>query len=1357
MRTDKKSAKRNDKRAASHGHKQGAVGYSKKSALLEDAITQMNAGKYARSSAALKELLALDPLNMEARRLFATLHLRLGSLIPARQAFDSLVNEAFERQDYWLAESLLREYLAAGPRCVPFLEKLGTIYQDKGDALAAVAEYGKAIDILLEDPDPDHPQLAAQLYAKVRELAPASPVAFRLASFFDAQSGELIVSTKPEAGGAVPASVEAAEAAAPALDSPTDFSHLEQASERLESLPQDSTLPADASVVQSGEAPSATGNESASVQHDQSPPDPLPVESPEFAYATPDMPSEAPADAVRNSETTTETLDQPADSPAVQEPPSLELPGSEAVHEVQFPSDPTVSALQSEPPIDRTGDSAAPSSVETSPAAVLDGPEQAGPSESESLSAPMPWEQVEHSIVTIPEPEVDTTVQSSMAPESPVSGPGFTAMDQEPAPPAEAPVPDLMGVATETERLDSQREEPPPSQTSDIAPANNQAETAKHGGISWESIFSGAWPFGGSSSNLDGRDETPNVEIAPAAASGQAGDVSEPVVIPDADRMRGDRPLQSGAESGAASISEPGPAPMPWDQVQDATIRIQPQETEPQPVVETVEQGDPPAAAVEEKVPFESGVSETAPSVVDHVTAPPVAESQTLSYSDSASPAAATEIQFVGNSPEPSGERSAAPFSFSESREEPLAPAASPASESVSVADAGFEAAPEQQPAQLAPHESSIRPIEALIDVPPTAAPEPASVQPMPVSSAEPPPASPQPAHWETGQVAVQTHRPSRGKRKRSSAPAPEPPPVEPASAPHDEPAHVESPVQTQESVPDREDWMHTGEAIRFVESPVSTGARPVFTTPVQENPAPPPLPAAASAVDVLFQSTGRTAPITTHARTVFRSGFRLRALLSRIRIGLVVFLRSCFSTTRAIATTATAFVVLMAAVATLGLGAAGMAWLVMEEQPTPAFNHLTTVPQRTVLDAKRNGYLLLLGFDAPSWFDPVQAGYERKPDGRDTESTAGCVGGGPDAGSVRTASGPGRGWYRTADPVAQFRLNQGQVKDWWSKNESAIGRYKQWLGMGFDDWGYGQSISPPCEAILAAHRMYVADGFAQGQDVRSGVDRLEADLEAWRTVLGQAKTLSVKMMAVQAITDDAAAASGLLARPDTEGVTPDRVARMLRPLDQMELSLRWPMQSQFVTAARTFDAQLKTARTTAPWYGQIVSTLPLPKQRRFNEYARYYEDSYKAAGEGRFGSLPKRVHYIHVPAVSAMDVLRNPIDNLIGLEPLPAWDLYTGLVVDADARLRLASLQVWLRRSPQGADLMAQIAKAGQGLYDPFTGYPMLVNLSKGLLYSVGRDGQDQDGHPQTDIAVAIPPGLTFTARSAAGAPRPR
>jgi hypothetical protein len=146
------------------------------------------------------------------------------------------------------------------------------------------------------------------------------------------------------------------------------------------------------------------------------------------------------------------------------------------------------------------------------------------------------------------------------------------------------------------------------------------------------------------------------------------------------------------------------------------------------------------------------------------------------------------------------------------------------------------------------------------------------------------------------------------------------------------------------------------------------------------------------------------------------------------------------------------------------------------------------------------------------------------------------------------------------------------------------------------------------------------------------------------------------------------------------------------------------------------------------------------PSPPPFNDYAAYYEASYKAAGEGRYGSMPKWRHYLRYPADSLLDYLANPIENIIGLEPLAEWDRYNGLVVDADARLRLASLQAWLRRGPQDADLLARIAKAGQSFYDPYTGLPMLVNLKKGVMYSVGHDGKDQDADPREDIVVAIP-----------------
>lgn len=106
---------------------------------------------------------------------------------------------------------------------------------------------------------------------------------------------------------------------------------------------------------------------------------------------------------------------------------------------------------------------------------------------------------------------------------------------------------------------------------------------------------------------------------------------------------------------------------------------------------------------------------------------------------------------------------------------------------------------------------------------------------------------------------------------------------------------------------------------------------------------------------------------------------------------------------------------------------------------------------------------------------------------------------------------------------------------------------------------------------------------------------------------------------------------------------------------------------------------------------------------------------------------------------MSVIDYWANPLEHVIGMDPLPAWDPYVGRMVEADAQLRLASLQIWVRRGPQEGDVLTRLAKAGQAYYDPFTGFPMLINQEKRLLYSVGRDGRDQGGDPGQDVVVAI------------------
>jgi hypothetical protein len=113
------------------------------------------------------------------------------------------------------------------------------------------------------------------------------------------------------------------------------------------------------------------------------------------------------------------------------------------------------------------------------------------------------------------------------------------------------------------------------------------------------------------------------------------------------------------------------------------------------------------------------------------------------------------------------------------------------------------------------------------------------------------------------------------------------------------------------------------------------------------------------------------------------------------------------------------------------------------------------------------------------------------------------------------------------------------------------------------------------------------------------------------------------------------------------------------------------------------------------------------------------------------------------------MDYLANPIEHIIGIEPLPSWDPYVGQMVETDAQLRLASLQVWIRRGPQEGAFLTRLAKAGQSHYDPFTGLPMLVNSQKGLMYSVGRDGKDQEGDPAHDVVAIIPPSRSESGES--------
>ncbi|TKB90408.1 MAG: tetratricopeptide repeat protein [Nitrospira sp.] len=1430
---NKKPPLKSDKTQTSRAHKRGVVGYSRKTALLEEAITQMNAGKYGRSSTALKELLALDPQNMEARRLFATLHLRLGSLIPARQAFDSLISEALQRQDYWLAESLLHEYLAAGPRCVPFLEKLGELYQEKGDTHEAVAEFAKAIDILIEDRDPDNPHHASQLYDKIRELAPASPVAFRLASFFDAQTGELLARPSSNPGPSIDA---------PSLDMPETSQGVTAGPE-----PMDGVMPWEIqdSLVTSSDSPNA-GTVSDSPGSLTSPPVTDLSTSQAHQHDEALLPSDPPLqEQTQNMSSTSEMGSAASDEPRTDEggpvssgsqindlPGQGELGGSHSLVPSSVSGDGSAAAQEQdrglveaepeasfEPSAPLTG--VAPEDSTTAPEALMSSIQPAedisdmslcqveersvlavestetqlapdsmvspgGPIESQEQDGWVaegepraPYDAsdlftvvVLTELTTAPEALVssiqsseDTSVMASSQVEE-ISAPASLGVEQSSVPliEVEESQPSLLQ-PVETEPKEVVTEQPPgrPNPSSPVSVSDNEvSEPWKQPGFSWESVFNSAWKLGSDRSTHGSPSELTetNVEEAPtpalAVGSHQEQALEDHAVeIPE----RKESTLFGDHTSAGSPI-----APMPWDHVQESVISIPLAQVDP-PMTESMKLAvDPLPHPPEPELP---------PTVSESQVQPPSSPDTSVEETDSfsivrtpltpASPdleISATELEPITleteevSAPaesEPQFRMMSAPTIDEPPPEAPAAAVAAPVFVGEPVADA--VPSPSDAPSKddgvplNTEEEHAIAADQSLVQEStpesPVALAQPSSETQSQETDEIPPPS---PLRTQERILESQPEMGETSQRLRETAEVQVHEPQPQAMAFVEAQASIPEPVQ--EPVAEPEEWIKAGESIQFIEQPHADPSAQVSPESAERQDVGRSMSVAA-AVDVLFESSQHVRATETREDVAEPKPKRKSSsALIRARSAIAGFVSSCFSTTRALVVTCIGLVMLSGILIALGIGAIGLTWFIMEESPSPTFQSLTTTPQQTLSDFKKNGYFFLLGFDVSVGHDPIQAGYDRKPETHDGKLALACFGssGSGTVEGVNTSANIMRGWVRSSDPVGAFKSHQQTIKEWGNQHESALNRYSQWQKLPFEDWGYGQMVSPPCTAMVFVHQLHVADGFLQGTDL--GIDRLETDMEAWRIVLSQAKTLTVKMLALQAINDDIAVASGLLAGSNFDGKYLGRVTKVLRPLDQGELSMRWPMQSELVAAAKTYETQLKTARAEElPVYTMVASALSLPMQRRLNDYAEYYDASYKAAGEGRYGSLPKWKDYIRFPASGVMDHLTNPIENIVGLEPLAPWDLYNGFVVDTDAHLRLASVQAWLRRGPADGDLATRIARAGQSLYDPYTGLPMLLNMKKGVLYSVGHDGKDQDADPQSDVVVEIPVGHTSAA----------
>jgi hypothetical protein len=450
-----------------------------------------------------------------------------------------------------------------------------------------------------------------------------------------------------------------------------------------------------------------------------------------------------------------------------------------------------------------------------------------------------------------------------------------------------------------------------------------------------------------------------------------------------------------------------------------------------------------------------------------------------------------------------------------------------------------------------------------------------------------------------------------------------------------------------------------------------------------------------------------------------------------------------------------------------------GMLFSSDDRRTEAAFGRLLEAPQRSVENPYHNGYFYLFGLTAAPSLDPARTGYEiwveetqdagRAKFGERKATRADLIHTLPS----ETISS----FWAADDPIKEFRKKDGPVHVASGQFRILVSRYERWVGMPFDDWGFGRLVPPLGPEILAVHRLYVADGFSDS--TMEGLERLHKDLYLWRTVLREAKTISTKVLAQIIMTDDLQLLSRMLAKPTVENGILTMGLHLTLPLSAQEYSLRWPVRHQVALAMKDrstiagHDREQERQRRYDDWLirsGHLPSdalenivhpparstTAWLQPGKPTSVYAVYY-DAIITASENHVKRLP------NMQEVAGMQH-RGMLDSLLQSKPVePGWETLYSQLVETDTRLRLASLQIQLRHPGPHTSVPTRLAGVGSQYFDPFTGLPMLWSPSQQKLYSVGKDRLDDGGDPTFDISVPAVIGVVTPDKPAGIPPRTR
>jgi len=417
----------------------------------------------------------------------------------------------------------------------------------------------------------------------------------------------------------------------------------------------------------------------------------------------------------------------------------------------------------------------------------------------------------------------------------------------------------------------------------------------------------------------------------------------------------------------------------------------------------------------------------------------------------------------------------------------------------------------------------------------------------------------------------------------------------------------------------------------------------------------------------------------------------------------------------------------------------------------------MTETPLRAMTDPYRNAYFYLLGFTASPSLEPAKVGYEiwvetnasSERDRFDYEKP------GRSDLHIPLSLAQATPWWQSDDPLTTFRQTNTFSPTTVQRYRGLVDRYQHLIGMPFEDWGYGRRAMPRVDDVLIAHRIFIAEGIARHPSI--ALDRLYRDLLFWRVVLRGAATPVMKVMAQVVLRDDVDLLSRIMAKPAVDKALITAGLQLTVPLTPADYSLRWPMQHQLVLAVRD--------RRSAMSISQDSSDVPSSENDRLAALARLPADAFQRIDHpvphailGIFGGRPPWDQYI-----AYYDALmKTPLHGRSTLPKLrdvtgrtgrgifgglfaqaafePDWEPFLYQLKETDARLRLVSLQIQLRRPSGITAVPTRLAEVGSQYYDPFTDLPMLWSPTQQKLYSVGQDRLDDGGDPSFDIAVSAP-----------------